>query len=270
LPQRMPLVKRSPSTFDSVPYLSMSAAFDDREQENHRRSISTDRRRMYALGYSESKLKRLELQANFFRDLTEDVLRRAGIASGMRVLDIGCGVGDVSLLAAELVGPSGAVLGVDRSAEAIEMAVRRAAAAGQHWVRFAGCVRHGQEVRCSDRPARSDVLTRSGRELAPAMPPSSSGRHRSLPENGDVAGPERPRRPAFSPMRQLDYGGISPSWLSAVRPRALSKCITREKPDLSYSVGSTFGLSAGFHPERQESGCSVFQSVLCRPCPLIL
>ena len=116
---------------------SMSAAFHDREQEKQRRSTSTDPQRMYALGYSESELKRLELQGNFFRDLTEDVLRRAGIASGMRVLDIGCGVGDVSLLAAELVGPSGAVLGIDRSAEAIEAAVRRATAAGQHWLRFA-------------------------------------------------------------------------------------------------------------------------------------
>jgi ubiquinone/menaquinone biosynthesis C-methylase UbiE len=59
----------------------------------------------------------------------------------MRVLDVGCGVGDVSLLAAGLVGPSGAVLGIDRSAEAIEMAVRRATAAGQHWVRFAATER---------------------------------------------------------------------------------------------------------------------------------
>jgi len=28
----------------------------------------------------------------------------------MRVLDLGCGMGDVSLLAADLVGPSGSVL----------------------------------------------------------------------------------------------------------------------------------------------------------------
>jgi hypothetical protein len=57
----------------------------------------------YALGYSESELKRLESQGAFFRDLTEDLLRRSGVVSGMRVLDIGCGVGDVSLLAGELV-----------------------------------------------------------------------------------------------------------------------------------------------------------------------
>jgi ubiquinone/menaquinone biosynthesis C-methylase UbiE len=91
----------------------------------------------YALGYSESEFKRLERQASFLRDLTEDLLRRAGIERGMRVLDVGCGVGDVSLLAAELVGPSGEVIGVDRSTEAVAIAERRAAAAGKSWLRFA-------------------------------------------------------------------------------------------------------------------------------------
>jgi SAM-dependent methyltransferase len=89
------------------------------------------------LGYSDIEFKRLELQGAFFRDFTEDVLRRAGIAPGMRVLDIGCGVGDVALLAGELVGPSGAVLAVDRSADALGIARRRAALARQPWVRFA-------------------------------------------------------------------------------------------------------------------------------------
>ncbi|MGH6948402.1 MAG: class I SAM-dependent methyltransferase, partial [Kiloniellales bacterium] len=57
---------------------------------------------------------------------------------GMRVLDVGCGVGDVSLLAGDLVGSSGLVLGVDRSAEAIDVAERRAVVSGQcYWVRFA-------------------------------------------------------------------------------------------------------------------------------------
>ena len=34
----------------------------------------------------------------------------AGIDSGMRVLDVGCGAGDVSLIAADLVGSSGMIL----------------------------------------------------------------------------------------------------------------------------------------------------------------
>jgi SAM-dependent methyltransferase len=90
----------------------------------------------YALGYSESEFRRLEQQGAYFRDLTDDVLRRAGVEPGMHVLVVGCGVGDVSLLAGMLVGPTGAVLGIDRSAEAIEVARRRAVAAGQASLRF--------------------------------------------------------------------------------------------------------------------------------------
>jgi ubiquinone/menaquinone biosynthesis C-methylase UbiE len=93
--------------------------------------------RPYALGYAEGEFRRLELQGKLLRDLTEDVLRRAGIGPGMRVLDIGCGVGDVSLLAGKLVGPTGLVLGVDRSADSIDIAQRRATEAGQcYWTCF--------------------------------------------------------------------------------------------------------------------------------------
>ena len=95
------------------------------------------RPRRYALGYSDEEFRRLERQGDYYRDLTEDVLVRAGIGEGMRVLDIGCGVGDVSLIAGHLVGPTGSVLGVDRSPEAIEVAARRVVRAGQgDFVRF--------------------------------------------------------------------------------------------------------------------------------------
>lgn len=101
-----------------------------------RRTGSGQSAPLYALGYSEAEFRRLELQGAFFRDLTQDVLQRAGIEAGMHVLDLGCGVGDVSLLAAEFVGPSGSVLGIDRSPEAVGVAKARAAAGGRHWVAF--------------------------------------------------------------------------------------------------------------------------------------
>jgi SAM-dependent methyltransferase len=44
----------------------------------------------------------------------------------MRVLDLGCGAGDVSMLAAELVGPTGFVVGIDRSQEVLNLARKRA------------------------------------------------------------------------------------------------------------------------------------------------
>jgi cyclopropane fatty-acyl-phospholipid synthase-like methyltransferase len=42
---------------------------------------------------------------------------------GMRVLEIGCGPGAMAREMAERVGPKGAVMGVDRSAKAIEQAI---------------------------------------------------------------------------------------------------------------------------------------------------
>lgn len=76
----------------------------------------------YPLGYSEAEAKRLMEQGAMLEGLTADLLNRAGLAPGMRVLDVGCGVGDVSLLAARIVGEKGSVLGVDRSAASLEIA----------------------------------------------------------------------------------------------------------------------------------------------------
>jgi cyclopropane fatty-acyl-phospholipid synthase-like methyltransferase len=58
----------------------------------------------YVLGYNDREQLRLIRQARILAPLTESFLRSAGIVSGMRVLDIGCGMGDVTMLAAHLVG----------------------------------------------------------------------------------------------------------------------------------------------------------------------
>jgi SAM-dependent methyltransferase len=59
------------------------------------------------------------------------------IQRGMLVLELGCGVGDLSLRIAKLVGAAGLVVGVDESAEYIRLAERRAIVAGQcYWTRF--------------------------------------------------------------------------------------------------------------------------------------
>jgi 2-polyprenyl-3-methyl-5-hydroxy-6-metoxy-1,4-benzoquinol methylase len=92
--------------------------------------------RVYVLGHSAEELNRLIDQARLFGELTEDVFVRAGIGPGMRVLDVGCGAGDVSFLLARMVGPSGAVVGVDRSEDAVAMANARAQAMGLAQVSF--------------------------------------------------------------------------------------------------------------------------------------
>src|SRR5262249_15337794 len=58
--------------------------------------------------------------------LTEQLLRRAGISTGMHVLDLGCGIGEVSLMAARLVGRHGTVTAIDIDQAALATAADRA------------------------------------------------------------------------------------------------------------------------------------------------
>ncbi len=90
----------------------------------------------YVCGYDRREIDRLALQARIYEPVTRRLLARAGIGPGHRVVDVGCGGGDVSLLAGEQVGPTGSVEGVDRSRESLDAAEARARAAGMPHVRF--------------------------------------------------------------------------------------------------------------------------------------
>jgi SAM-dependent methyltransferase len=70
------------------------------------------------------------------RPLGQAVMDRTGIASGERVLDVGCGTGDSTVELARRVGPTGSVTGVDLSAPMLARARQRASAAGLHNVTF--------------------------------------------------------------------------------------------------------------------------------------
>jgi len=80
----------------------------------------------YVLGASEHERRRLTLQGRILNPLTERFLKRAGLWAGMRILDLGCGIGDVSLIAARLVGPQGLVTGLDPDSVALDTARKRA------------------------------------------------------------------------------------------------------------------------------------------------
>ena len=81
----------------------------------------------YILGHAPDELRRLDEQSAILRPATLGLMADCGLRPGMRVLDPGCGTGEVSLLLAEAVGPAGAVTGVDRGPEALEKARDRAA-----------------------------------------------------------------------------------------------------------------------------------------------
>jgi SAM-dependent methyltransferase len=90
----------------------------------------------YALGSDDLEIARLQSQANIIAEPTALLLRRAGIGPGMRVLDLGSGPGDVTFQVAQLVGPDGFVVGIDRDPAQLAAAERRLAASGLRNVAF--------------------------------------------------------------------------------------------------------------------------------------
>jgi ubiquinone/menaquinone biosynthesis C-methylase UbiE len=93
----------------------------------------------YPLGFTDRERERLMRQGAVFQEATAAVFRAAGIEPGMHVLDVGSGAGDVAMLAADLVGPTGSVLGLDRDADSVAWATRRVAEAGYTNIRFQAC-----------------------------------------------------------------------------------------------------------------------------------
>jgi ubiquinone/menaquinone biosynthesis C-methylase UbiE len=79
----------------------------------------------YVLDNTAAEQVRLNRQARALRPVTERLFRAAGIGPGMTVLDVGCGNGDVSFLAAEFVSTSGRVIGFDRDPLQVRAAAAR-------------------------------------------------------------------------------------------------------------------------------------------------
>jgi SAM-dependent methyltransferase len=127
----------------------------------------------YALGDGEAERRRLMLQSRLIGELTREVFSRAGLGPGMRVLDVGCGVGDVSLLAREFVGASGSVVGVDRSAHSLALARSRARADGYDNLEFI-------EAALDSLPARGPFDALVGRLILLYLPDPAQALRRLL------------------------------------------------------------------------------------------
>src|SRR5437660_10000244 len=76
----------------------------------------------YVMGRSGQEAERLTKLSRYYDLPVRRLLEDAGIATGMRVLDVGTGAGIVAMTAAHLVGPSGAVTGADINPIALETA----------------------------------------------------------------------------------------------------------------------------------------------------
>jgi ubiquinone/menaquinone biosynthesis C-methylase UbiE len=187
----------------------------------------------YALGYTNGENDRLIRQAERVAPVTERLFREAGIGPGQRVLDLGSGMGDVAMLAARLVGPSGQVVGVERDANSIARAEARVAAAGLHNVEF---TQSDVNNIASDRPFDAAV----GRFILMFLPDPASALR-------SVARLVRPRgvlafqEPSWVPY--LAAGARLPLWSSVL-------C----------SIHETF-LRSGVNPEMGPDLYRIFQEV---------
>lgn len=95
----------------------------------------------YVLGTHEPELHRLALQHQFWSRQAHALWERARVGPGSVVLDLGCGPGYAALDLAQLVGPTGRIVGVDQAPHFVEFFNQQAAARGlTHAVAHAGDV----------------------------------------------------------------------------------------------------------------------------------
>lgn len=90
----------------------------------------------YVIRGGEQGKARLSVLSRALRPSTLELLKAAGITTGMSCLDVGCGGGDVTMEMARLVGPEGRVLGIDIDPAKLELASQDAEREGIHHVRF--------------------------------------------------------------------------------------------------------------------------------------
>ena len=83
---------------------------------------SLQNRGNYVLATGQAAADRLRILHNIYGPGARTLLKRAGLQRGMRVADLGCGVGMTTRLLGDLVGPSGQVVGVDYSTAQVEQA----------------------------------------------------------------------------------------------------------------------------------------------------
>ncbi len=80
----------------------------------------------YILQVGDKTNDRLKLLNQIYNSFSLDFLKKHELRSGMTILDIGCGFGIMTCKLAELVGTSGYVIGIDNSAEQLEIAHQKA------------------------------------------------------------------------------------------------------------------------------------------------
>ena len=171
----------------------------------------------YVLGRTVAEHERLRRQGRLISGITRHFLEEIGLIPGMRVLDVGSGLGDVALLAARVVGPSGEVVCVDSDGAAMTVARERAADERLSNIRFhVGDLYQYQPSVAYDAVVGRCVLLHHGDSLA-----TLETVLRYVRQNGTVAFQEpcfslafsRPHAPLFHEMLGWVHGVLTASGL---------------------------------------------------------
>lgn len=218
---------------------------------------TADFNRDYALGYTYSEHERLIRQAKRIAPYTERLFREAGIGPGQRVLDLGSGVGDVSMLLARIVGPSGEVVGIERDASSIARANARIGEAGLRNITFTQAdVNHI----VSDQPFDAAV----GRFILMFLPDPASVL-RSLTQLVRPGGSVAFQEPSW--ILLLAFATRFPLWfklLSAIHETFLRSGVNPEMGIVLYRMFQEVGLPApAMHMETPLGSDANFTSLMC-------
>ncbi|MCX4471360.1 methyltransferase domain-containing protein [Micromonospora sp. NBC_01655] len=150
---------------------------------------------------------------SFFGPFGAELVRRAGIRPGERVLDVGCGRGAVLFPAAEATGPTGHVTGIDLAPAMVTLTAEDVARAGLTHVD----VRLGDAQRPDFPPGGFDVVLAG---LVVFL----------LPEPGQALGTYRRLLRPASRLAISTFAAVDPAFVAAMDALAAHLPTDRQRP----------------------------------------
>jgi SAM-dependent methyltransferase len=205
----------------------------------------------YVLGRTLAEHHRLNRQGRLISGITRHFLEEVGLAPGMRVLEVGSGTGDVALLAARTVGPSGQVVCIDSDSAVLAIGKQRADDAGLSNILFHACdFHHYQTSIAFDAVIGRCVLLHQAEPLA-----ALEAVHKHLRSGGIVAFQEPwfsrafscPEAPLFQEMLGWLHGTLAASGFDGdigVRLPSLYLSAGLPRPKLSFEMLVDYGAES--------------------------
>lgn len=87
------------------------------DKSNNNEHVTTNETNLYRFGYNREEIERLRYQHNVWAKEYKQFISRAEFKTGATLVDLGCGPGYTTPELAQIVGPEGKVIAVDRDGE---------------------------------------------------------------------------------------------------------------------------------------------------------